>query len=464
MSVKKHFLMFIIVILTNSYAQNILWMKRYDLSQNEYCWRTAKDSSENIISAGYQENIAGTSSDILVLKCNSSGDTLWYRRYDIGQIDWTTGVITDQIGNIIIASFEVTTEIPGLIKLSPGGDTIWTKMYPAMNHILFTGITLDSQNNIIACGFSTTNYSDIVKFDTLGNPIWTRTYYNLDPSFSAIVLDTAENIFLSGVLFYNPSCSPLFVAKLNNNGDSIWMQTYTTGRWITDGTKIKIDHAGNIVISGYDGDGYNSYDALIIKYSPTGSMLWNRFLNFHAVDVSAGVDIDTINNIFVAGYSGMWNSSDYFLVKCSSSGETLWTRFYDGGYDDQSGGVVLDRQGNPIVSGSSSNGTNYDILIIKYSGSSGIEIPSSNIVQSEEFVRLSSNIIRNQQVQLSIIKPSGYQITLYDIQGRKVRVLQDGFLKQGEHFFNLSSITSGIYFLKIKTENYDATKKIVLVR
>jgi hypothetical protein len=465
---KKFLYLLFILSFTTIYSQNILWIKRLDLSQNEYVSGVASDSSESIIIGGSAQNLSGTSSDVLIVKYNTYGDTLWHRQYDTVQLDETIDATTDQNNNIIIASYhnDLSTEKPGLIKFSPNGELLWARMYPAFENYMLDGVASDSRCNIIACGHHwTLPQAIIVKFDTSGYPIWTR-FHNWASSteFWDIVLDAAENIIITGLIRYGPDSNALLVAKFDSNGDSIWTQCYTTGRWITHGTRTKLDNAGNIVVAGYAEDEYYPYpsDVLIFKYSPTGTMLWNRLLDFRIVDGPSGIAIDAHNNIFVSGSCGNIDSFDYFLAKYSSSGETLWTRFYDGGFDDGSGGVVVDSQNNPIISGSSSNGANYDILTIKYQGSSGIEehptFETKFILDGLEIYPNPAKTVMRVRCPITV-----KTIKIFDVSGKLIKEIATPASQSrndGEVLVSLKGINPGIYFLRLDKE----TKKFLVVK
>jgi hypothetical protein len=454
------FLLVVIILISN--AQDTIWTRRFNIDLDEEAWNVTKDIYDNVIVVGPLQD--SVTSDILLLKYNQNGDLLWSRIFDTGQIDWGFCVATDLVGNIIVGSYhdDLIIEKPGLSKFSPAGDTIWSRMYPQLTNYWITGVCIDGQNNIYACGMSTVNSSALIaKFDTIGNILWYRFYcWGNTQTFSDIILDRNSNIFIVGDLDYGPWV--LLLAKFNNNGDSIWTRCYSDNNLMCDGLQLLVDTSGNIVIAGYIG--IADSDVLILKYSSSGNLIWNRRINYRTIDRLNRIGIDNFDNIFVSGFSGTWNNFDYLLIKLTPSGETLWTRFYNAGYDDASAGVVIDGQNNPIITGKSSNGVNYDILTIKYSGSSGIEESNNKIILKDIFIRLYTNIITNWQICLSVLKPTNYMITLYDIQGRRIKTIQDGFLKGDEYSFNLGFISNGIYFLEIKAKNYKHTQKIIITK
>jgi hypothetical protein len=65
------------------------------------------------------------------------------------------------------------------------------------------------------------------------------------------------------------------------------------------------------------------------------------------------------------------------------------------------------------------------------------------------------------------IKENGIlKISVFDVSGRFISTLKDGFSKPGvyEVEFNGNNLSSGIYFYKIETRNYSDTKTMVLIK
>lgn len=69
---------------------------------------------------------------------------------------------------------------------------------------------------------------------------------------------------------------------------------------------------------------------------------------------------------------------------------------------------------------------------------------------------ISYSIGRNQHVNL----------TVYDILGKEIAVLQDGVQNTGEHHvrFDASELSSGIYIYRLETENQTMTKRMILMQ
>ncbi|MCB9248586.1 MAG: T9SS type A sorting domain-containing protein [Ignavibacteriales bacterium] len=57
-------------------------------------------------------------------------------------------------------------------------------------------------------------------------------------------------------------------------------------------------------------------------------------------------------------------------------------------------------------------------------------------------------------------------LIIYDVLGNKVAELEKGFKSAGNYsyLFDASNLTSGIYFYTIRTNNFTATKKMLLMK
>ena len=57
-------------------------------------------------------------------------------------------------------------------------------------------------------------------------------------------------------------------------------------------------------------------------------------------------------------------------------------------------------------------------------------------------------------------------LKVYDVLGREVKVLHDGVLPPGpqEFVFDVTSLTSGVYFYTLETDAYSKTNRMLLIR
>ena len=74
----------------------------------------------------------------------------------------------------------------------------------------------------------------------------------------------------------------------------------------------------------------------------------------------------------------------------------------------------------------------------------------------------------NQRCKLSYLLHSAVkvQITVYDLTGRKIAIIEDGWKSAGFHSFtfNADGLSSGVYFTRLKSGDFMQTRKVLLLR
>ena len=68
--------------------------------------------------------------------------------------------------------------------------------------------------------------------------------------------------------------------------------------------------------------------------------------------------------------------------------------------------------------------------------------------------------------QYGIPEPSFIKVSVYDINGRLIKVLDEGNKIAGYYTvsWNANNIPSGMYFIRFSTPKYNATRKISLIK
>ena len=68
------------------------------------------------------------------------------------------------------------------------------------------------------------------------------------------------------------------------------------------------------------------------------------------------------------------------------------------------------------------------------------------------------------QIEYTLPREAHVKIDIFDINGKKLLSLVNASKAAGKHdiSFNLSALSSGLYFCKMKTPTYSQTKKIIL--
>ena len=320
----------------------------------------------------------------------------WTSRFN-GQGDFSdvyNAIITNTSGISYQAGYTINPETSKdilLVKLNTSGDTIWTRIINGAGNgpDEATAITLDNAGNILITGYlkgSGTGY-DIatIKFDANGNILWTSIYNYTSNEFdqgNAITTDASGNIYIAGQSDKDASLNnndDFLIIKYNSAGIQQWTKRSNGFGNATDRpTAMVITSDGDIVVTGRSSNG-NDDDYMTIKYeASTGNELWRKYFDRTHHDRATSIVCNNINGkIYITGRSNNGDNYDYATLCYDADGIQMWQAIFDYVNDDRATNIGIDASGNIYVTGQSdvnaaAIAVDYDILTVKYN-SAGIQ-------------------------------------------------------------------------------------------
>lgn len=192
---------------------------------------------------------------------------------------------------------------------------------------------------------------------------WLKSYDRgaYDRAFGT-VMDTSGNIYQAGTTspFWDQAYNDFILVKYDPSGNVLWSRTFDSGSE-DSGRALAIDSTGNIYVAGYSFNGSNR-DYRVIKYSSAGNIIWNKTFS-KGDDYAMGVAVDGSGNVYVTGYAYSGTSSVYMTIKINSTGKQVWSKTNRGG---EAQAITVDTAGNVYVTGYNGIGTNLNFLTTKY--------------------------------------------------------------------------------------------------
>ncbi|MEM1093742.1 MAG: T9SS type A sorting domain-containing protein [Bacteroidota bacterium] len=195
----------------------------------------------------------------------------------------------------------------------------------------------------------------------------------LGASSIKMVADADGNIYTVGARdnFVNVprTYSDVLLTKTSPQGVSLWQQFITAdpGPGLTSndatqdyGTDLALDSQGNIYIIGYlhERGGRQLRDALIAKYAPDGTLLWQDLYDGNGnVDYALSLLVDADDNAYVGAstFQTVNGAADTHLslFKYAPDGTRLWEQHYNGAVNeyDEFGGIAFTPSGNVALLG-----------------------------------------------------------------------------------------------------------------
>ncbi|HKR04734.1 MAG TPA: T9SS type A sorting domain-containing protein [Bacteroidia bacterium] len=168
-------------------------------------------------------------------------------------------------------------------------------------------------------------------------------------------------------------CVGIFNTSLAQVPDWMWAKS-AGGTAIDGGKNVATDAAGNIIAIGFFENSSitfgaitltsgGSYDIFVVKYDPSGNVLWAKGAGGNEDDFGEGITTDLDGNIIATGAfrssaitfgtTTLINANpgytDIFIVKFDSSGNVIWANSSGGTDEDGAISVATDLSGNIIT-------------------------------------------------------------------------------------------------------------------
>ncbi|MEY4937006.1 MAG: hypothetical protein RIS64_3365 [Bacteroidota bacterium] len=283
-------------------------------------------------------------------------------------INWTASGF-DSNKNLIFVGNTVTD--PGnanilVTKYQPDGTIAWQRVAGGSAGLNDYGVavTIDNQNNsYIAAAMTAQNGLfdfAVLKYDADGLLQWTATWdgsNHLHDIPTAITLDDAENIIVTGGTTSFTQQLNYAVVKFNSAGTRLWTTTYDHANLYDFPTAIQKATNDNIVVTGASANAPNSWDyATILVNGATGQIENVNRVNVPemGLDQPLAVARDNQNNLFITGYNEKEGNKNIQTVKLNSNFGLEWIQSYDaGGLEDMAKSIGCDAFGNVYVAGHS---------------------------------------------------------------------------------------------------------------
>ncbi|MBN2620965.1 T9SS type A sorting domain-containing protein [candidate division WOR-3 bacterium] len=361
-------------------------------------------------------------------------DTLWTKTYGWGSVDQSYSVqqTTDNCYIVAGQTFQISYDV-WLLKIDSLGDTLWTKTYGGSSDDCGNSIQQTCDGGYIIAGYTSSfgagNYDVyLIKTDSLGDTLWTRTYGGLEGDYASSVQQTIDKGYImAGITTsFGADGMDAYVIKTDSLGDTLWTRTY-------GGTGSDFCYAANLT-------------------SDKGYILAGR------------------TNSFGAG------SYDLYVVRADSLGNQCWTLTCGGIQDEEARSVQQTSDQGYIVTGhTASFGAGiWDVYLVKIA-------PDTMGVKEQPNIRwnVASNIMDIQvtpnpfcdltRIELTMPEfEEEYVLHIYDETGRSVKstrmmnpsrsVYWNGCDDTGKQ------LASGVYFVTLRAENHSMTIKILLIR
>lgn len=223
-----------------------------------------------------------------------------------------------------------------LLKLDFQGNKIWRRSYSDPTSAGFAhGFSAQqtTDKGYIVAGFAHINYYDstrhkdimIVKTDTFGVEKWRKFFGGTADDFGTFVRqDKDKNYFISGTTnsYGVGTESNMYLIKLDSLGDSLWTKTYGGNLTETATALCPTNDGGCILVGKSNSFSTGDFDGYIVKTDTNGDTLWTKTYGGIGEETINSVQQTTDNGYIMAGFTNSQGAGnfDMWLLKTDSLG------------------------------------------------------------------------------------------------------------------------------------------------
>lgn len=382
------FAFFIIMLLSciegYSQSQDTLWTKTFGGTNIDVGYSVKETSDRSLIIAGYTRSFGPQSGRrVWLVRTSRNGELLWMNTFGGNSDDEGYSVVQSNDGGFAVAGYISSFGAGGkdvyLVKTDSLGNELWTRTFGGAQDDEGYSLLQTADGGFLIAGVSSSFTSGsrdvwLVRTNASGMMLWSRNLGGLSSDGAWSVKQTSDGGYIvAGWTFsYGPGAvGNAWLVKTDSSGNLQWHKPFGGG---------DVDRAYDVcqtVDGGYAATGYTSSsgagldDMYLIRTDSAGNELWTRTIGGTGRDYGQSIAQSTADGgFYIAGYTLSFGagSEDAWFVKTDVNGNMLWNKTLGGSASDAAYSVQLTSDGGAVIAGytlSYGSGV-HDLRLIKF--------------------------------------------------------------------------------------------------
>ena len=279
-----------------------------------------------------------SSTDVFLLKLNSSGDQDWLQLYPNGSVNDNSYSVslTSDGGYILTGSTYLSGDIYSqmlILRTDDSGKILWERTYGGSNNEIGYSVIQTDEGGFIVCGRTSSFGSGnddvwVLKTDAAGNEEWNKTFGGASNDCGKDIKHTADRGYIiTGYTYSYGTAGDCYCIKIDKYADLEWEKFYGSSSYDA-GNSVCETNDGKYIICGTYTTIPTGYKQLwLFEIDSSGTVMFTRDFGGPTDDSGVSV-IQTSDGGFLAGGNFAQNihDNDLFLVRTDSQGNAIWER------------------------------------------------------------------------------------------------------------------------------------------
>ncbi|MBA3647216.1 MAG: T9SS type A sorting domain-containing protein [Chitinophagales bacterium] len=445
----------------------IIWKHTYGGTAEDEFFSVLETDDGGFIAKGYTYSNDGDISgnhggqDVLVIKVDASGTIQWQKCYGGSGDDNGSGgaILQNSVGGYIFSAFTNSTD--GEVTNNHGDYDAWIVKISSVGKI-----------------FSQHTYGGSAYDDASGLALVSGGYI-----FSGTTLSS------DGDVSHNHGGQDSWVVKLDKNGNIQWSESLG-GSGDEFQNALARTQDGNIVIANGsnsdDGDvtGNNGlFVAWIVKInSGTGSIIWNKSFTGNPEVTAYGIFATSDEGVVALGTTGtsyVNPTLDAIAIKMDLNGAKQWQTIFGGSDEDDAlsgveignGKLIIDCVTASTDGDVENNHGDYDTWLVKFAPCVEMKKSKNDVTLITALNNSPNPFTQSTTISFSLPQSENVSLKIFDVDGRLIRTLAQDAMSGGTYTFtwdardeNGDAVSAGIYLLKIQSQDFSQTEKLMVVK
>ncbi|HXU26497.1 MAG TPA: hypothetical protein VN698_04635, partial [Bacteroidia bacterium] len=288
-----------------------------------YCARQTTDGG--YILAGNLIYSTNQTDNIVLIKLSATGVIQWHKYYNyFGTIAQGFSVQQTNDGGYILVGQNYANSL--ILKTDANGNMLWAKSIT--NMAIAKCIQKTSNGGFVIAGYGSAPTGSagfdfsLIKIDSSGNLLWSKTFGGIDRDLANSVKETSDGgyIIAGTTESYGVGAEDVYLVKTDSAGNLTWAKTF--GGTLADrGNDVIQTTDGGFAIAGTTnsyGVG-NSYDAYLIKTDALGTLQWSKTFGDMGDEMAASLVQTHDGGFAVYAYTtssfALYNKPNMYLIK-----------------------------------------------------------------------------------------------------------------------------------------------------